>query len=310
MDYNKIREIKLAYKNGVNIIDFLKRKADIDYNTEEIIEFSYDLQAGSYVDFAMKNENLVQIFCKECAPIIKKHISNCSSIADVGTGELTTLSHVLLELAFNKTVYAFDISWSRLSHGRKFAQSVLDKNMLNNLKIFSAEMSAIPIMDSAIDLVLTFHALEPNGGNEKKLLSELFRIAKNKVILFEPSYELNSQEGRNRMDKLGYIRNLPDVIKDLGGELLEVSVIKSAINALNPTTAYVISLKKELISRAQEDHRDVFAYPGTNNRLILDGDHYFSPDHGVSFPIISGIPIFRKKNGILTTSKMHNSEIV
>jgi hypothetical protein len=228
----------------------------------------------------------------------------------VGTGELTTLSHILLELDINKIVYAFDISWSRLSQGRSFAQSVLDQKSFNNLKIFSAEMSAIPLMDSSIDLVLTFHALEPNGGNEKKLLSELFRISSNKVILFEPSYELNSREGRDRMDKLGYVRNLPNVIKELGGELLEVCAIKSTINPLNPTTAYVISLKKDPISSAQEDHRNVFAYPGTNNRLILEGDHYFSPDYGVSFPIISGIPILRKKNGILTTSKMQNSEII
>jgi hypothetical protein len=72
MDYNIIKELYLAYKNGDNIIDFMKAKNNINHNTEEIIEFSYDLQAGSYVDFTIKNENLVQAFCKECAPIIKK----------------------------------------------------------------------------------------------------------------------------------------------------------------------------------------------------------------------------------------------
>ena len=40
------------------------------------------------------------------------------------------------------------------------------------------------------------------------LLRELFRVTKKKLVLFEPSYELNSEEGKVRMDRLGYIKDI------------------------------------------------------------------------------------------------------
>jgi serine/threonine protein kinase len=68
--------------------------------------------------------------------------------------------------------------------------------------------------------------LEPNGGKLKELLMELFRVTADKLILFEPCYEINTQEGKDRMDKLGYIKNIEGVVGELGGKVIDKIVVK------------------------------------------------------------------------------------
>ena len=41
-------------------------------------------------------------------------------------------------------------------------------------------------------------------------------MAKRKLILFEPSYELNSKDGQKRMDSLGYVKNIEGEVDKLG----------------------------------------------------------------------------------------------
>ena len=43
------RTLKALYDQGKNISAYLREMMGVQYNTEEIIEISYDLQAGSYI---------------------------------------------------------------------------------------------------------------------------------------------------------------------------------------------------------------------------------------------------------------------
>ena len=54
-----------------------------------------------------------------------------------------------------------------------------------NVKLFTADMKNIPLPDNSIDIVFFCHALEPNHGNEKQIIKELFRITRRYVILIE-----------------------------------------------------------------------------------------------------------------------------
>lgn len=47
--YELVEQARNIYKNSGNISDFLRSSLLLDKNTAEVIEISYDLQAGSYV---------------------------------------------------------------------------------------------------------------------------------------------------------------------------------------------------------------------------------------------------------------------
>lgn len=239
MKYTKILEARMQYRMGGNITQYLREKSGNQVNTAEIIEIAYDLQSGSYIEFFKCNRQRVEEYAKELGGLLSTHLEDGDSILDVGTGEMTTISLVLNNLDIDLShVFAFDISWSRLSLGKKF----LKENSSNKgiIQPFVADITEIPMNSSCVDVVTSSHALEPNGKNIDVLLAELFRITKKKLVLFEPSYELNSEDGRDRMDTLGYIKDIEGVVVRLGGRVLDVIPICNVINPLNPTACYVI----------------------------------------------------------------------
>jgi len=52
--YFDIQEAKKAYAEGRNITELLRAQKQTHTNTAEIIEVSYDLQAGTYINFVEK----------------------------------------------------------------------------------------------------------------------------------------------------------------------------------------------------------------------------------------------------------------
>jgi ubiquinone/menaquinone biosynthesis C-methylase UbiE len=76
-----------------------------------------------------------------------------------------------------------------------------------NLTTFVADMAKLPLVDRSVDGVFASHALEPNHGRESELLAELLRVARRKLLLFEPSWEYANQATRSRMKKHGYVRD-------------------------------------------------------------------------------------------------------
>lgn len=55
MKYIDLISAKQVYKNNLNVTDYLKKYLKVKNNNSEIIEIAYDLQAGSYIESAIKN---------------------------------------------------------------------------------------------------------------------------------------------------------------------------------------------------------------------------------------------------------------
>ena len=119
-------------------------------------------------------------------------------------------------------------------------------------------------------------------------------------MLFEPSYELNSTEGKARMDRLGYIKDIAGTVERLGGSVLEINPIHNVGNPLNPTTCFVIEPPMEALP-SRLDH-SLFSVPGTDLALSEDDGFLISKDAGLAYPILKGIPILKTENGILSTA--------
>lgn len=172
------------------------------------------------------------------------------------------------------------------------------ENFAMNLSAFVAELTAIPLLNKSMDITITCHALEPNYGREEQILKEIFRVTSHKIILFEPSYENNHSDGRKRMEQLGYVRNLPKHIENLGGKLEKIIPLKHIVNPMNPTYAYVIDPPN---SQLKTKLKEVFACPASNSSLVISRkDCYYSKESMLVYPIISGVPILRKEVAIVS----------
>jgi len=182
------------------------------------------------------------------------------------------------------------------------------------LSAFVAEISEIALRDKSVDVTTSNHSLEPNGRQLRQLLRELFRVTIEKVILFEPCYEINSEEGKKRMLEMGYVTNIGGIAEELGGKIIETIPIKNVKNPLNPTVCYVITPPpkrgfdaSESDAAVQTNDFSVFSVPGTNLRLEIRDGFYFASEVGVCFPVLKGIPILRSGASILSNSLAETS---
>ena len=306
MSYFNVPSAMKCYRGGGNVTEHLKSQTGSNQNTSEIIEIAYDLQAGSYTEFANKNPVFCNSYAEQIATVISEHLEDGDTLLDVGSGEMTTLALVLGKLNHTPSeVYAFDISWSRIAKGREFLSMVSDESPFN-LVSFVANMEFIPLASKSVDVLTSNHALEPNGGNLEVLLKELFRVAKKTLVLFEPCYEMNTDVGKARMDDLGYIKGMQDTIEKLGGKLLLSRRMELVANPLNPTACFVIEPPScdGLSIEDTTSRSNIFTMPGSDMPLAQSGSFLFSHESGLVFPILNGIPVIKKEQAILATAFM------
>jgi ubiquinone/menaquinone biosynthesis C-methylase UbiE len=287
------RELNKLYGQGKNISALLRKDLDVKHNTQEIIEISYDMQTGSYIE-GMKNEAMAKHKAEYSEEIAKVILSLCNpqSVLEAGVGEATTLSGVLHHLGNEVDGYGFDLSWSRVA----YAKDWLLKQEITNAVLCSGDLFDIPYLENSIDIVYTSHSIEPNGGNEDPILRELYRVARQYLILLEPGYELACKESKQRMDSHGYCKNLPGVSTSLGYDVLRHELFPYSSNALNPTALTIIAKKSDA-----ELPNDVFACPKYKTPIEKIGDALYSPEALVAYPILGGVPCLRIENGIFAS---------
>jgi len=300
--YALVQKAREVYKKSGNIAAFLRESLALDQNTPEIIEISYDLQAGSYVQQTRKNPDLHHAFCAEIAGYLDKYLDTKDSLIEVGCGEATTMFGVFQKLKHKPDqVLGFDISFSRIKVANDFwhTEYAKDIDLVYNSPItnfFVADLFFIPLANQSVDVVYTSHSIEPNGGREVEALKSIFRIARKRVLLFEPYFEEASPDGQARMSSHGYISNIPEAIKAAGGILRNVQKLDYISNPLNPTYLFDIEIRSLQTSTS-------FAWvdPITLDPLYALDDCFCSPISGLAYPIIRGIPCLRPENSIVAT---------
>lgn len=303
MKYRDLSGAFEVYAKGGNVTEYLRAAHGHALNTEEIIEIAYDLQAGSYIAALDQDRDRYAAYAEEVAAILRPCAAGARRVLDAGTGECTSLAHIFPR-AFPaaESVLACDLSWSRLFAGAGFLRARLDESQRRRVTLFVGTLFALPLRNKSIDVVWTSHAVEPNGGRERAALEDLFRVARKRVCLFEPYYERNSAEGQRRMERLGYIRSLPDAIKALGARLDDCIEIAHPVNPLNPTYGFIITPPAgDGSGDAASD--EPWACPATGQPLApLDEGTMFCARTGLAYPILRGIPVLRAEAGVLATA--------
>jgi ubiquinone/menaquinone biosynthesis C-methylase UbiE len=224
--------------------------------SDEFVETIYDKVSGSYVKQLAKggrkkwsiiNGEIVKMDTIESRRIIRKemwdYISRHSfeSILEVGAGELRTISLAGNIFTEEKLYYGIDLSLNRLCHGYK------QFCIKNDFKIKLAKANAIylPFADKSIDTVYSTHCLELMPKNHfKKAVTEMCRVARNHVFLFEPSWELGGCLQKMKMASERYVRGIPKFITaDLGLKLTDYRLLTNHFNPFNKTALHHITLE-------------------------------------------------------------------
>lgn len=288
------QEIKDVYASGKNVSRYLRDKLGLNYNNDKTIELTYDIQSGSYVD-AVSTEESKQFkkkYTDEMAKIINGITPNIKSLLKGGTGECITLTGILNAFPFNiKHVYGFDMCWSRIGYGEKY---LLDHN-IDHVKLCTGTLSEPPFLENSFQVVVTSHSMEPNGGREDEILKALYRVAGEWLVLFEPSYMHANQEGKDRMDKLGYIKDIHERSKELGYNVISHYPLKHSLNPLNPTAVTIIKKESKVLDEP------IFACPLTQTSLVKTSDGYFSEKGMCIYPEIMGLPCLKVSNGVIAS---------
>lgn len=291
------QQLKSIYERGENISDFLNNQIKLDKNIEEAIELSYDLQAGAYSK-GMDNPDYRRFKTVYSAEIAKMILALCtpSSVVEAGVGEATTLSGVMKSINKKDTAYyGFDLSWSRLAFAQQHLQNM---NLNTSCTLFTGSLFNIPLESDSIDVVYTSHSIEPNKGNERAILSELYRIVKKYLVILEPAYELASEAAKKRMDRFGYCRGILENCNSLKYNVLKHELFPFSANPLNPTGITIISKKN---ARKSSVNNEIFRCPRYGTPLKRVGMVMYSNESMFAYPIIKEIPCLRPQNGIFAS---------
>jgi len=301
--------MKTSFIHGNNAMafarDYFNRlgKPNLD-NSPLATVIAYELQAGSYTSEVMRNPGKRELWCKQVASYVKRFLPEKGSILEVGVGEASTLAGVL-NILRDRGVKAlgFDLSWSRLFVANKW----LAANDVS-AELFLADITNIPLSDNSIDVVYSAHSLEPNGGQEQLAITECFRVARRAVVFIEPIYELATPEARSRMDSHGYIRNLHEVAKSLGGSVVDYRLLDFTFNPLNPSGVLSIlkSSKNHEHSYAAANYRKSWVCPLTKSGLVKRQGFFYSKPNCIAYPIFKGIPLLHPDHAVFAHLLEHD----
>ena len=299
-DFDDILKAKKLYSNGNNII---KSKLSSNINitkllTNKDIELAYDLQAGNYINNALRKKEWLENFSLEAAKIIDHYISQDATLLDAGTGELTSFSNILNSLE-NKVsrALAFDLSLSRLFLGMKYMKKIMNKSI--ETTIFCAELSKIPLPENSVDTAITIHAVEPNNIGASEIIQELMRVSRDNLLLFEPYYEKSNTKVKKRMNEHNYVRGIEEIIKMNRGKIVDIIEILNSESELNKTFCFVVDVKH--LKKNNEKKAIKFTYPGREEYLEKLDSFYFSKETGYIFPEIKKIPILKLDTALLAS---------
>lgn len=256
---------------------------------------AYDLQAGTYIDIVEHNKEFTLSYCLGISQMIDSFKISSPSVLEVGVGEATTLSHVVNQMQTPPShVSGIDISWSRVKFGQSYFKKY-NPNISSSLAV--GDLFNMPFADSSVDVVYTSHSLEPNGGKEVEALKELYRVAREYIVLLEPSFENADDEGKKRMLENGYIMNLATHARSLKYDVISQFPYQFQSNKKNPTEVIVIK-KNNSKSVMNTSH---FSCPISKLPLTLVNGGLFCKESLLTYPVILDIPCLTPDNAILTS---------
>ncbi|MBU0627896.1 MAG: class I SAM-dependent methyltransferase [Nanoarchaeota archaeon] len=103
-----------------------------------------------------------------------------NSILDIGTGR--GFVAILAAKEFKCRITSIDLSEDKISIARENAKK---EGVLDKITFRVADAGKIPFQNNSFDAVISFNALHHSKGNSEKIITEMFRVSKDKVVITE-----------------------------------------------------------------------------------------------------------------------------
>lgn len=281
-----LRAALAAFERDESITEALTSASIARLGDASLIEVMYEAQAGAYTsDLAKPN---VAKYTQAVAEVFADWINRHHTVLDVGTGEGNRLIAALQHADHLGRVRAVDIAWSRLSWA---VANAIHAEV--SIEVAVADTARLPMPDRSVDWVLSIHALEPNRGREAKLLAEMGRVARIGLLLIEPDYEIATQAQRERMTRLGFVRDIRGAAAEAGLHIIHDYPLPVNDNHDNPASVFVMEPN-------YRPERGAFAWcdPIEGEQLMPFGGGLRSP-MGLWFPVLGGIPFLREHDALM-----------
>lgn len=107
--------------------------------------------------------------------------------------------------------------------------------------LFLGEGTSLPLPDKSVDLLYCVHVLEQVPSRVERCLREMARITRKRILLIEPRYEGANVVQKMRMRRMGYMRNLLEILQGLGWPIEDHPRFEFSDNPLNPSGLTVIN---------------------------------------------------------------------
>ena len=289
MEKLNLNLIKLKTKN-INYRKYLIKKTKLRIST--ITRLSYDLQSGNYIKnykILKRNKKKYKIFLKNIKNLNEKiKLKNIKTILDFGTGEGIKLPYLL---RFNKSVkkiYACDISFNRLYYAKVFLKRRLNKREMSKLSLFCNKDFELPFKSNSIDVIFTSGVLENlSNKNMNKLLLELFRVTRKRLILIEPIKDKLSRLKQHQLNfNLNYYLKKNKInFNEYIWQRIDRKKTKYSMRVINKKIIYQNNPKFYLEDRKLSLHKkDNFFYDKTGKIIpVLDEITIFRPLEDLNF---------------------------
>ena len=272
--------LKQSYDQGINLTELiLSWGMSIDL---EVISIIYDFQSGTYTKNSNENPRQIDAITSEIVETLCRYLNKEMSLLDCGTGEATTIIPILKKLGM-RSGYAIDTSISRLLWAQRNAAAARV-----DLKLAVSDLGKLPLLDNTVDAVVTVHALEPNHGRESDLIKELGRVARRFMFLIEPDFESSSTAQKERMTKLGYIREIDAAIKKNNFKILDKIPMTNNSNEVNVASITVVDTGKAKLEKSNLTWVGPIYKEGLTPNM-----NGLSSTFGLWYPIVNGIPLLR-----------------
>ncbi len=288
-------DLRRVFARGGNLMEYMREARRSDANDELSILYAYDLQAGSYVasmaDAALAEHK--RAVGRKLAGVLES--LGARVVCEAGVGEATTLAEVVAAGSHLQHVLGFDVSLSRLLHARAY----LARRGFMSPTLFTGSLEAIPLPTASVEVVYTFHSMEPNGGREREIVEELLRVARHHLVLVEPSNELGGDATRARIARHRYVKDLRRTLDAVGARVVRFE--RWGLDANPENEAALIVVEKRPQAPGAEASMPMLASPLSRAPLVSRADCLYSPEDGLAFPRIQGIPCLLAANGVVAT---------